>query len=183
MSQEERAAQPHLTTEFLQWIWWFSEREDGRVDLGDNAGIIDLWVDQRLSFRAPGEDKARAVLTGENPSAALEARAALAGGKLVQDLQLGVRRDGREYRVVIRGANFDLAGLQLPAECKGEEDEVLYERMFLYEDIFFVLRCLYRRFAAERASPEWRTDFLPAMRTWAAVGRAEDRLDPAEDGR
>lgn len=170
MSEVERPALPHLTTEFLQWFWYASEREEGRVDLGEEGGIVDFWVDQRLSFRGPGEDRARAVLTGENPSAALEARAAIAGGKVVQDLQIGIRREGREYAAILRGPHLDVAAAKLPTECKGGEDEVLYERMFLYEDLFFVIRALYRRFAEERASPEWATVHLPAMRAWAAIG-------------
>lgn len=177
MSESERPALPHLTTEFLQWLWWASERDEGRMDLGEEGGIVDVWVDQRLSFRGPGEDRARAVLTGENPSAALEARAALAGGKIVQDLQIGLRREGREYAAILRGPHLDVAAAKLPTECKGGEDEVLYERMFLYEDLFFVIRGLYRRFAAERTSPEWASVHLPAMRTWAAIG-----LDPAAAG-
>lgn len=185
MSEMERPALPHLTTEFLQWLWWASEREEGRMDLGEDAGVVDVWVDQRLSFRGPGEDRARAVLTGENPSAALEARAALAGGKIVLDLQIGVRREGREYSAILRGPHLDLAAAKLPTECKGGEDEVLYERMFLYEDLFFVLRALYRRFAAERASPEWGSVSLAAMREWAGLGlapSAEPELDHYENG-
>ena len=177
-TEEQRPALPHLTTEFMLWLWWVSEREEGRLDLGDDAGVIDLWVDQRLSFRGPGEDRARAVLTGENPSAALEARAALAGGKVVQDLQIGVRREGREYATILRGPTLDVAAAKLPTECKGGEDEVLYERMFLYEDLFFVLRALYRLFARERASPSWATEHLPALRAWAAVGSVTDLEGP-----
>ena len=178
---DERAALPHLTTEFLVWAWFVSEREEGRMDLGPDIGVIDVWVDQRLSFRGPGEDKARAVLTGENPSGALEARAALAGGKVVQDLQLGLRRECREYAAIVRGAHFDEAAAKLPTECKGTEDEVLYERMYLYEDLMFMLRALYRRFAQERTAPEWQSDTLPAMRRWAAEGLPSG-LAPEHEG-
>ena len=82
----------------------------------------------------------------------------------MQDLQIGVRREGREYATILRGPTLDVAAAKLPTECKGGEDEVLYERMFLYEDLFFVLRALYRLFARERASPSWATEHLPALR-------------------
>lgn len=173
MTPDERPALPHLTTEFFSWIWYASEREEGRMDLGTDLGPVDFWVDERLSFRGPDEDKARAVLTGDNPSATLEARAALAGGKVVQDVRIGLRREGREYSLTIKGVHLDVAAAKLPAECKGAEDEVLYERMFLYEDLWFILRGLYRRFAAERASPDWASVHLPAMRSWASAARDE----------
>ena len=36
-------------------------------------------------------------MTGDNPAATLEARAALAGGKILQEIRVGIRRDDREY--------------------------------------------------------------------------------------
>jgi len=61
---------------------------------------------------------------------------------------------------------------------------VLYERMFLYEDLFFVIRALYRRFAQERTSPDWAGVHLPAMRAWAAAGleAGAPDLDPEGAG-
>lgn len=174
MSAEERPALPHLTSEFLVWLWYASERDQGRLELGGDEGSVDFWVDQRLAFRTPDEDKPKAVLTGDNPSATLEARAALAGGKIVQDLRLGLRRQGREYSLSIKGVHLDVAAAKLPTECKGGEDEVLYERMFLYEDLWFAVRALYRQFARERASADWASLHLPAMRGWAqGTGSAE----------
>lgn len=177
MTADERPALPHLTSEFLLWLWYASERDQGRLELGGDEGWVDYWVDQRLAFRTPDEDKAKAVLTGDNPSATLEARAALAGGKIVQDLRLGLRRQGREYSLNLKGVHLDVAGAKLPTECKGGEDEVLYERMFLYEDLWFVVRCLYRRFATERASAAWASEHLPAMRAWAQGGGAAEPDD------
>ena len=182
MSMEETPALPHLASEFFTWAWYASEREEGRIDLGDDVGSIDFWVDARLSFRGPDEERARAILTGENPSATLEARAALAGGKVVQDVRLGLRREDREYSVTLKGVHFDLQAVKLPTECKGPEDEALYERMYLYEDLWFVLSALYTRFAGERASVEWDSVHLPAMRAWAAGAEAWDRPDSDAGG-
>ena len=61
---DNAAALPHLTAEFFVWLWFASEREGGSMDVGEGVGLIDFWVDERLSFRSPDEDKPRAVLTG-----------------------------------------------------------------------------------------------------------------------
>ena len=169
-------AYPHLTTEFFAWLWFASEREGGSLFLGDpdegGFGAVDFWVDERLSFRYPDDEKVRAVLTGENAAATLEARAALLGGKVVRDLRLALRREEREYTVTLRGAHLDLQGAKLPPHAVDGEDELLYERMFLYEDLWHVLGALYRAFAEERTSVEWGTETLPAMRAWAAEASA-----------
>lgn len=160
---------PHLVTEFFAWLWYASERDGGTFALGDGT-VFTYWVDDRLSFRLPDEDKARAVLTGESAAATLEARAALAGGKVVRDLRLALKREERQYAVTLRGLHLDLQGAKLPAELKASDDasEVLLERMFLVDELWFLVGSLYRRFADERTSAAWDTDHLPAMRQWAS---------------
>lgn len=162
-------APPHLATEFFAWLWYASERDGGTFGL-DDGSVFTYWVDDRLSFRLPDEDKARAVLTGESAAASLEARAALLGGKVVRDLRLACKREDREYSVTLRGANLDLQGAKLPTELKAADqvDEVLYERTFLLDELWFIVGTLYRRFASERVGPEWSSEHLPAMRRWAA---------------
>lgn len=170
MSEERSGGLPHLTTEFFVWLWYASERDGGTMNLGEPVGVVDVWVDERLSFRIPDEDKARAVFTGENTSSTPEARAALAAGKVVRDLQLHLRREEREYTVTLRGPHLDLAGVKLPPHSPEGEDELLYERMYLYEDLWFVLGGLYRRFAAERTADDWRAGSLAAIRHWVSTG-------------
>lgn len=162
-------APPHLATEFFSWLWYASERDGGTFAIGDGS-VFTFWVDDRLSFRLPDEDKARAVLTGESAAATLEARAALVGGKVVRDLRLACKREEREYSVTLRGVNLDLQGAKLPAELKNADqpEEVLYERMFLLDELWFMVGALYRRFAQERTGADWDTEHLPAMRRWAA---------------
>ena len=168
MSDEGTPALPHLSTEFFTWLWYASEREGGSFWLGDEVGRVDAWVDERLAFRNPDEDKVRAVLTGENAAATLEARAALAGGKVIRDLRLCVRREDRDYVVTLRGPHLDLQGVKLPPHAKDGDAELLYERVFLYEDLWYAIGALYRRFAEERASDDWVAVTLPAIRAWVA---------------
>jgi hypothetical protein len=170
---EGTPAFPHLSLEFFVWLWYASEREGGSFFLGDELGRIDAWVDDRLAFRTADEDKVRAVMTGENAASTLEARAALAGGKVVADLRLNLRREEREYSVVLKGPHLDLQGAKLPAHQKGGEDELLYERMFLYEDLWFCIGALYRVFAVERASPDWGRGTVPAIRRWVGGAAAD----------
>ncbi len=167
---------PHLSLEFFVWVWYASERDGGTMNLGEEAGICDVWVEERISFRPPDEDRARAVLTGENASGSLEARAALASGKVVKDLQLHLRREEREYTVTLRGPHLDLAGAKFPTHASDGDGELLFERMYLYEELWFIVGALYRVFAQERTRGSWHSQTLPAIRRW--VGGEE----PTSDG-
>ena len=144
------------------------------MNVGGDIGVMDFWVDERLSFRNPGDDKPRAVLTGENTSSCAEARAALASGKVVRDLQVHLRRDDREYTVTLRGHHLDVCSLKFPQHAVDGEDELLYERMFLYEDVWSAIRALYRCFARERVGEDWHRVTLPAIRRFALSGELPD---------
>ena len=76
-TDESEGTPPHVAGEFFLWLWYQSETGQGRVDLGETGGSVDYWVDDRIAFRAVGEDKVSAVMTGDNPSLTPEAHAAL----------------------------------------------------------------------------------------------------------
>ena len=162
---------PHLASEFYLWLWWSTEERATIFDLGGKVGRIDLWVDDRLAFRNPSEAKVTAVMTGENPADTLEARAALAGGKVVNELRLHLRRGDHEYTFTLKGPAIDVVQAKLPQVVRGEE--AIYDRMFLYEELCFVLQALLRQFAAVRASEAWEARLLPAIRHWSLTAEVE----------
>lgn len=162
---------PHIASDFFLWLWYSSEVGRGQIDVADESPFT-WWVDDRLSFRSAGEDKVNAVLTGENPSTTPEARAALAGGKVLRDVRLALRRDDREYAVTLRGSNIAIAGAKIPAQLKtGDTTEIVLERMFLYEELHWMIGMMFRKFGELRASAEW-SPLADRMRTWAAGGPA-----------
>ncbi|MDG1480902.1 MAG: hypothetical protein P8R54_15005 [Myxococcota bacterium] len=170
-TDEGTPALPHLSIEFFMWLWFASERDGGSMTLPENIGTIDVWVENRLSFRGLAEEKARAVVTGENAASSLEALAALAAGKVVKDIQIHIRREEREYSVTLRGDNLDLAA-KLPPHSGEGEDGLLYERMYLYEDLWYVVEGLYKRFGLERTHATWSAT-LNAIRGWVAGGACD----------
>ena len=93
MSEEKEELLPgHIASDFYLWLWYRSETGGGHLDLGEEVEV-DFWVQERLSFRVVGEQRVSAVMTGEHPSGSPEARAALAGGKVLRDIRLALRRE------------------------------------------------------------------------------------------
>lgn len=172
MSPDALPLLPHVASEFYLWLWWSIDQRDAVFELGGKVGTITLWVEERLAFRHPNETKITAVMTGDRPDETLEARAALAGGKVVQDLRLHMRRDDREFTFTLKGAALDLAQAKLPQAVSGG-DEALYDRMFLYEEVSLVVGALLREFARERLSPRWDADVVPAIRDWSLASRLD----------
>jgi hypothetical protein len=157
----------HISADFYLWLWFVSETGGGTFALDD--GNAQVWVDDRIALRPTGEERATAVLTGENPATTPEARAAVAGGKVPRDIRLFIRRDDREYHVTLRGVRVGIAQAKLPTQVRtGEVAEILYDRMFVYEELHWIVACLLRAFATVRTSAQWRDEVVPAMESWLA---------------
>ena len=178
-NMESQPVLPHLGPEFYAWLWFASEAEGGTMDLGGEMGVVDVWVDERLAFQTPGEAKNRAVMTGENTSSSLEALAALASGKVVREVQVHLRHGDHEFQLTLRGSQMDLSGLKLPPHSSDGEEELLYERMYLYEEMWHVVGALYGHFARLRTGESWSDEILPSMRAWLQG----DELDLDSSGR
>ncbi len=167
MSATESTPIPaHLAAEFYVWLWWASEQQGANFELADPVGTIVVWVDSRIAFRRPDDQKVTAVMTGENPATTLEARAALAGGKVVQELRIGIKRDEREFHVTLKGPAMNVGALKLPQALSEHPDEAVSDRMFLYEELTFILSGLLRHFGELRRGARWGAEILPAMRAW-----------------
>jgi len=175
MSAEATPIPAHLAGEFYVWLWWYSEQKEGYFDLDQPVGPVICWVDDRLAFRRPDDTKVTAVLTGENPATTLEARAALAGGKVIQELRIGVRREDREFFATLKGPAFHIGGLKIPQVLSETPEEAVQDRMHLYEEFCLIVGGLLGMFAALRESPRWSSSVLPEIRAWLL---AQEALSP-----
>lgn len=153
----------HVASDFYLYLWYRSQVGRGSFEVSEGV-TADFWVLDKLSFRVLGEDRSSATMSGENPAASLESKAAIKGGKVVKDIRLGLRREDREYEVTLRGGNAEFTALKLPGLVKGDVVEMIYERMFLIEEATFIVEALFRHFAQVR-SGDWEL-VLGNIRDW-----------------
>lgn len=160
------SALPHLASDFFAWIWYHTEATGGEMTV--EGQTIRIWVDDRLAFHAPSEDRSRAVLTGDDAPRGAEARAALIGGKVIREIRLRIDKDTAEFGLTLRAPNLDIAGLVLPPmEGEGgDEAATLHIRMGALEELWFIIAGLYRQFSAVRTSAAWRDEVVPDLVRW-----------------
>lgn len=163
----------HFASELYLWLWWASEQQQARFELPQPVGVVHVWVESRLAFRRVDDTKITAVMTGENPAASLEARAALTGGKVLQELRVGIRRDDREFSVTLKGPGIHIGALKVPQVLSEEAVEAVIDRMFLVEEAQTVIDGLIQAFAKVRGRAAWVDDIEPAIRSWLDSAPAE----------
>jgi len=154
--------------EFLTWLWFRVERQDGRFTL-DDGERIELNFDDQLTLEARLAEAEQNRLKGGSPTESAEAHEALRRGKRVTKAKLRLAKEGHEWFVSIDATTLGLSGLKIPAVLSRETDDKFYERMSLIEEAERMIRELYRLFLLTRLDAEAWNKELTAIRTWVAA--------------
>jgi hypothetical protein len=154
----------YLGREFLTWLWYRSATQQGIFELAD--GAVEVWFDARLTLESQGDLKEQNVIKAESPTETTEAHAALLTGKLVSEARLRIVSGQKQWSLAMKGDTLGLSGVKIPALLSREDDDQLYERFMLIEEIEDMIGALYRQFMELRLDDSlWRPE-IQAIRTW-----------------
>ena len=157
--------------EFLTWLWYRCEEQDGIFDLGLAGGPFEVWFDDRLTVGSNLVDAQENLFKGGHPTSSLEARSALRLGKLATEARLRFIRGAQEWSFTFKAADLSISGLKLPTVLAKEDDDRFYERMFLLEQLEASIKGLFINFMKLRIDPDWSKGELRRIQLW--VGQAE----------
>lgn len=159
-----------LGAEFLTWLWFRSEKQEGVFALDPEFGDFEVWFEDKLVVGAPAIDAQENHFKGGHPTTSLEARTALKLGKMARDAKLRVVRGNQEWVFTFKAETLSAGGIKIPAVLTREDDEKFYERMELLEQLDQMIKGLFAQFLLLRLSPEWDKDELPAIQAWVRNG-------------
>lgn len=153
-----------LGREFLTWLWFRSESQQGLFHTGDRP--IELWFDAKLTLEAGGELKEQNVIRSESPTETEEARVALRSGKQVSQAQLRLIAEQKQWTFTLRADDLSLQGLRIPALLSREDDDRIYERLHLLEEAEDLVDDLFGDFLRLRLDDDaWRAE-VDRIRAW-----------------
>jgi len=153
-----------LGREFLTWLWFRSDTREGLFEL--QGGPVEVWFDAKLTLEAQGDLKEQNVIKAENPTEADEARASLLTGKLVADARLRIIRDQKQWTLNVKGDTLALSGVKIPALLSRDDEEQLYERFYLMEELEDLFADLYEQFIRTRLDDDAWRDEVQTIRSW-----------------
>ncbi len=166
---EEKAFWGH---EFLTWLWFRIETAGGPIPV-EGVGPVTLWIEDLLVLGSPDTRSKRNILREGEVADSAEAAAALAVGKKVLDVRLGMAVEDREYAFGLRGDTLELHGLRLPpTEPDGGEGwhGTVAIRVRLVQEVLDAVDGLFREFVALRISDRWPS-VLASLSEWIAGKR------------
>ena len=157
-----------LGIEFLTWLWYQEESNDGLFQLGGELGEIEVWFEDKLTMGSTAIDEQQDVFKGGRPSTSPEARSALKLGKMAQSARLRIIQGEQEWQLTLKAEPLCMSAIKLPEVLAKEPNAHFFERMFLLEHIDRLFKALYQSFLEIRLSSEWTQTVLRDLQTWVA---------------
>ncbi len=167
--QKAETIAPFIGQDFLTWLWYFSEQNNGSFQTKDQQDYA-FYLEQRISVQGgEGESKDTAVSSGPQ-SELREAKLGLQVGKKVNQAKIKIEQDENLWQVQVKAEDFSLTGFKTPkVEMKHEEgedpDARFLEKVYLIEKAIQVLDELFLEFLGRRLSDRWDQE-LKSMQKW-----------------
>ena len=162
-----------LGPEFLTWLWYRADRENGEFSLfkadgerDKEFGPFEVVFEDRLVVGSPAVDAQENSFTGGQPAYSAEAHTALRLGKFAHEAKLRIVRGAQEWQFIFKALSFGLASIKIPAVLSKEDDDRFAERMLLLEQLDFMVKGLFRQFLGVRLTEAWEQEELPAIQGW-----------------
>jgi hypothetical protein len=166
----DREDHAYLAREFLTWLVYHAEEEEGRFAGDEEVGEFNILLGGRLALRTPAGMVTDMTLKGPSPSTSPDLRYALAGGLAVKEADLRLETGERGFSFGLAAEHFDLKRVKLPALLSEEDDDKANERLALLAELDASLRLAFRRFLELRVRPAWTRTVVPAIRAWLDEG-------------
>ena len=148
----------HFGELFLLWLWYHSDIDDTIFYLSDGS-LLTLAIDNQIVLEAKLTEAEKTVLSGGAPADSREAFEALRQGKVLSQAKMRVQREEKEWVFTLNGAKLELSGLKIPALMTKADDDKLFERQALIEDVDALIRGLYDKFLLVRLDPDgWKIE-------------------------
>jgi len=162
-----------LGSEFLVWLWFKSETQDGIFDLGDR-GKGELYLDGKITLQSENERGVETITcAGEAPDMR-EARFALAEEKDIRQATLKLIIGENQWSFVLDCTWLNFRSFKAPRvmnDRNKDPEGLFYEKTYLIEEAVSAMDKIFAAFIRRRVSPEWATEECPALARWIREGR------------
>lgn len=163
-----------LGNEFLIWLWWHTETEEGmvRATLPDGRSAeLFLAIDKALDMDCAWEATGKQTLRGSGPTRLGEAGEALQSGKWPRKLGLILSDGEHQWELTLQGDQMVVSSAALPEIPDAQGPRELFEaRLALIQALARTLDALYGAFVKQRAGGAWPTK-RGEIREWIRTRR------------
>lgn len=160
-----------LGREFLAWLWFRTETEQGHFKSGDKS--FEIWFDGKITLQGENERGIETITCSGESQDMKAARFALAEGKEITQATLVLSMGDNQWRFVVDALWMNFKTFKTPRVIQDKRDDpdgLFYEKVFLIEEATNAMDIIFTEFLKTRLSPDWDTEVLPALIAWVGEG-------------
>lgn len=162
-----------LGREFLVWLWFRAETEQGVYDLS-GGGKADLWFDGKITLQGENERGVETITCTGEAQNMKEARFALSENKGITQAMVKLAIGDNQWSFILDSTWLNFRTFKTPRvmqDKKDDPDGLFYEKILLIEEAVAAVDEIYAYFTTLRFDPEWNDKELPALKKWIGEGR------------
>src|SRR5258706_14823828 len=110
-----------MGTEFLVWLWYYTDVEGDTVDLADKSDVV-VMLDRSLTLECPRGQTGHETISHEGPTRLPEARRAIQSGKLPRKAGLTLVRHDQQYELALHAETLAVGSARLPKPSENVTD-------------------------------------------------------------
>jgi len=146
----------YLGNEWLLWLWWLTETDDGNIPGTDLFVAITAALDMDCAWGVRGKQSLRGEIVGGGPTRLPEAGDALAHGKWPRKAGLIVSDGESQWELTLQADKLIASSIKLPEiEDAPTPRELLEQRLQLTLAAARALDDAYAAFLKQRTSGGW----------------------------
>ncbi len=164
---EDRQVHHIVGEDFLTWLWYMSEAEQGAIALENES--VAVLIEGPLTFHMEGDGAHLAVLRKGAPLLSAEAKTALLVGKKLKQARLNLVSGEDTWSCTLDADQFIFRGLKLPeSEEKLDPLSRFQERILRVDQFVDLFFRLYDEFLTRRSREEEWKDEVQRIRKWVS---------------
>jgi hypothetical protein len=157
-----------LGKEFLLWLWFRSEKNEGIFDLADGRKA-ELWFGGKMTLSSESDRGVDTVTCSGTGPWMKEARFALTEGKMVANAAMKLYIGENQWSFVLDSEWLNFKSFKTPVviQDKAEDpDGLFYEKVYLTEQAVEAMDAIFESFIGLRISSKWEEEEIPQMKEW-----------------
>jgi len=159
-----------LGREFLLWIWYESERNQGLFRLPEGKSV-EVWPGGRAVLEPEEGQKGSGLAWKGDTTESRELIRAVASGRYIRRAELVLHMDHHEWTFVV-DETLNVSSLRVPKPERDEGDDPIalgLERVYLVEAALEAVNALFESFLRRRHSGNWAPTEGAGIRKWLAA--------------
>jgi hypothetical protein len=159
-----------LGNEFLLWLWYVLERDEGEIKLADDS-VATVLLSRSLTLECPRGQTGHETISSEGPTRLPESRRAIRAGKLPRKMGMTIVRHDSQYDLSLQAETLAVGSARLPPPEEEQERQRQEARIDQIRHLIETLELLYDAFGQVRCGEHWSKE-LGKIQKWLASDKS-----------